>query len=196
METADETASSVAIATGIETGSDAQPPVLRPKLGSRTITDPKYEDHTRIGAIMTIIDHPIDGVDESTVQIFREVIQSELEAIETELNGKAKDPSKRYPHNLTIVNWLDFIVLPTLVYELEYPRRAHIDWWYVAEKTAATLGGIWIMIIVSQSFMYTSILNAVDMKESGVPFNQRLAEFPWLVSDLLFPMLLEQLLTW
>jgi hypothetical protein len=28
----------------------------------------------------------------------------------------------RYPDNVTLVNFLDFLLVPTLVYEAEYPR--------------------------------------------------------------------------
>jgi sterol O-acyltransferase len=34
------------------------------------------------------------------------------------------------------------------------------------------------------------------MKEAGMTFEDQLREFPWVVSDLLFPLLLEQLLAW
>lgn len=34
------------------------------------------------------------------------------------------------------------------------------------------------------------------MKENGMTLEQRWIEFPWVVSDMLFPLLLEQLLTW
>lgn len=34
------------------------------------------------------------------------------------------------------------------------------------------------------------------MKEAGMTLQQRWQEFPWILSDMLFPLLLEQLLTW
>jgi len=66
----------------------------------------------------------------------------------------------------------------------------------VAEKTAATLGVIWVMIVISQSYIYPRVAETVDMKRAGMSLAERWREFPWVVSDLLFPMLLEQLLAW
>jgi hypothetical protein len=45
-------------------------------------------------------------------------------------------------------------VLPTLVYELEYPRSEDINWYYVAEKTAAVFGVLAVMNLISQAFIY------------------------------------------
>jgi sterol O-acyltransferase len=197
IETTDSTAESVVVATGISTSDRSTSHIdHHPNLNARTVTEP-HLDKSRVGAIMNIIDHGSEGVDESTVEIFREVIRSELDAIDKQLNGKVKHhTTKFYPHNLTFSNWFDFTMLPTLIYELEYPRRSHIDWWYVAEKTAATLGGIWVMIVISQSFIYPHVLETFHMKESGMTLSERFVEFPWVVSDLLFPILLEQLLAW
>jgi sterol O-acyltransferase len=36
----------------------------------------------------------------------------------------------------------------------------------------------------------------VQMKEQGMSLEQRWKEFPWIVGDMLFPLLLEQLMTW
>lgn len=46
----------------------------------------------------------------------------------------------RFPANLTWYNFCDFMLVPTLVYELEYPRTHRIRPMYVIEKTLATLG--------------------------------------------------------
>lgn len=50
-------------------------------------------------------------------------------------------PNKvQFPANLTWYNFCDFMLVPTLVYELEYPRTHSIRPMYVIEKTLATLG--------------------------------------------------------
>lgn len=46
----------------------------------------------------------------------------------------------RFPDNLRWYNFFDFMLVPTLVYELEYPRTHAIRPMYVIEKTLATLG--------------------------------------------------------
>lgn len=86
----------------------------------------------------------------------------------------------------------DFLV----VYELEYPRQGDINWYYVAEKLVATFGVIAVMIIISQAFIYPVVMDTIKMKEQGMPLAGRLREFPWILSDLTFPFILEYLLAW
>lgn len=166
----------------------------RPILGSRIETDPKSEP-SHIGSIVAAIDRG-EEITEHDIEIFLDTIRSEIHSINRELNKNVTDPTKQYPNNLTVANWFDYTCIPTLVYELEYPRQQHINWWYVAEKTSATLGIIWVMIVVSQSYIYPRVAATMAMKEAGMSLAERWVEFPWVVSDLLFPMLLEQLLTW
>jgi len=66
----------------------------------------------------------------------------------------------------------------------------------VAEKGGATLGVIWVMIIISQAYIYPVVAETVRNKEAGMSLQQRWSDFPWVVSDMLFPLLLEQLLSW
>lgn len=71
---------------------------------------------------------------------FSTVIKHEIEELTKELHGKSESGNNAYPKNLTLSNMADWSILPTLVYELEYPRQEEINWAYVAEKTAATFG--------------------------------------------------------
>jgi sterol O-acyltransferase len=173
---------------------DTQFVIHRPPLGSRIVSDPLTEA-SPIGAVVAAIDEG-DIPDADIIRVFAQAIKSELDALNEELTGKTKHPEMQYPNNLTLANWADWSCLPTLVYHLEYPRQESIDWYYVAEKTAATLGVIWVMIVVSQSYIYPRVIETVAMKEAGMSLQERWNEFPWVVSDILFPMLLEQLLTW
>ena len=89
-----------------------------------------------------------------------------------------------YPDNLNFKNFAEFLLLPTLVYELEYPRSDHIDWYYVAEKAIAVVGILSVMNLVSQTFIYPVVMRTISMKQSGMPLRQRLEAFPWIYSDL------------
>ncbi|KAJ5990872.1 hypothetical protein N7522_011079 [Penicillium canescens] len=128
------------------------------------------------------------------VKSLKELLEREFEVLSEGLQGRCSLTSNYYPQNLTLKNFCDFITLPTLVYELEYPRTDKIDWVYVAEKTAATFGIIVVMIAVSQSWIYPVVMSTVRMKEEGLTVQQRLQEFPWVLSDLLFPFMMEYLL--
>lgn len=132
-------------------------------------------------------------LDMDQLQLFERMIKWETDALTDELKGKAADPTHFYPNNLTVWNHYDYIVLPTVVYELEYPRSDSINWLYVAEKLAATVGVIFVMIMISQAFIYPVVMRTVKMKEDGLSTAERFREFPWLLSDLLFPFMMEYL---
>ncbi|KAI1156924.1 MBOAT family protein [Nemania diffusa] len=134
------------------------------------------------------------GVDQ--VLMFERLIKWEIDALADELRGKATQPSHYYPNNLSAWNHCEYIFLPTVVYELQYPRSDSINALYVAEKAAATFGVIFVMIMVSQTFIYPVVMRTVAMKEMGYTTAQRFAEFPWMLSDLVFPFMMEYLLAW
>jgi len=136
--------------------------------------------------------------DLAQLQAFESVIKSEISDLNKQLEGKmpSSEKTNTYPHNLRLGNFAEFICLPTLVYELDYPRQEETNWWYVAEKTAATFGVLGVMMVVSQGFIYPAVARTVAMKEAGMPLDERWKEFPFIVSEMLFPLLIEQLLTW
>ena len=123
----------------------------------------------------------------------RSLLIKEIELLSEGLRSPLATHSQ-YPRNLTVGNFCEFITLPTLVYELEYPRTERIDWAYVAEKVLATFATIFVMIVVSQYWMYPVVMKTVEMKNQGWTVQQRLREFPWVLSDLLFPFMMEYLL--
>lgn len=59
----------------------------------------------------------------------------------------------RYPHNLTYRNFIDYLILPTLVYELDYPRTNEIRPLYVLEKTLATFGTFSLLYIITEHYI-------------------------------------------
>lgn len=147
----------------------------------------------QILSLIETIDRSVP-LEPNQVESFRELIEQEIEVLTEGLKGRCSQTNNHYPRNLTIRNFSDFISLPTLVYELEYARTKKIDWFYVAEKTAATFGIIVVMIAVSQSWIYPVVVHTMRMKEEGLTVQQRLQEFPWVLSDLLFPFMMEYLL--
>lgn len=169
----------------------------RPSLTLRTRSDPR--DDTKpspLASILKILDTNPASLPPSSLLTVRSALLSELTHLESELRGNRPRTSTAYPSNLTLSNWVDWTCLPTLVYELEYPRQERVDWWYIAEKTSATFGIIWAMIVVSQAYIYPLVAETRRQERAGVPLSERWQAFPWLVADMLFPLLLEQLLTW
>ncbi|KAJ2816796.1 Sterol O-acyltransferase 2 (Sterol-ester synthase 2), partial [Coemansia furcata] len=68
----------------------------------------------------------------------------DIDALEAELCPYGT----RFPGNVTLGNYAMFQLSPALVYELEYPRTAHIRWGYVAEKLVGTAGIFVVFYIV------------------------------------------------
>jgi sterol O-acyltransferase len=130
------------------------------------------------------------------MQTFQRIMEEEIATLDKELKGKAQSDGKAYPNNLTLGNFADWTILPTLVYELEYPRQERINWWYVLEKSMATFGTMCVMQVISQAYIYPPVAETVRMKEAGMSLEERAKQMPWIVSDMLFPLLLEQLLSW
>ncbi|KZM25390.1 Sterol O-acyltransferase [Ascochyta rabiei] len=180
-------------ATGID-HNDNNDMSCRKSRGPKFSTDFSTEE-SQIASIGQAIEtsEPLDAEQIST---FRRILTTEVTVLDEELRGKCTTTDNMYPNNLTSYNFIEWTCLPTLVYDLEYPRQERINWWYVAEKTAATLGVIWIMIVISQAYIYPVVVETTRQKEAGMSLDERWKEFPWVVSDMLFPMLLEQLLSW
>ncbi len=138
-------------------------------------------------------DAPLDF---AQVRSLRKLISFEIQSITEELKGTTFVTQNHYPNNLTLRDFYGYIPLPSLVYELEYPRQTSINWSYVAEKTAATFGVIGVMIVVSTAFIYPVVASVVRMKEDGMSLKDRCKEIPWVFSDLLFPFFMEYILSW
>lgn len=135
-------------------------------------------------------------LDPAQIQSFEKLISCEIDSLSEELKGKCSEKGNCYPGNLNLRDIAEYICLPTVVYELEYPRQERINWSYVAEKTAATFGVLGVMIVVSQAYIYPVVMSTLDMKERGMSLQDRLKDFPWVLSDLMFPFMLEYLLVW
>jgi sterol O-acyltransferase len=134
-------------------------------LTKRRNLGPKYSTNlTNEVSDIASISHAIETgkpLDEEQTQAFHKVLNTEITILDEELRGKCTTTDNMYPRNLTLYNFVEWTCLPTLVYDLEYPRQERINWWYVAEKSAATLGVIWVMIIISQAYIYPVVVETV-----------------------------------
>lgn len=59
----------------------------------------------------------------------------------------------RWPDNVTYQNFLVYQLIPTLVYELEYPRTDRIRPTYIFEKTIAFMGSFALLYTVAECFI-------------------------------------------
>jgi len=151
------------------------------------------DDTAELASIASAIESD-ESLDPGQFILFNRIIRRELSLLEVELRGKCSLTENHYPNNLNLKDFVEWTFFPTLVYELEYPREEKINWAYVAEKTGAVFGVLAVMQIISQAYIYPVVASTIG--SSALPPSQRLSLFLWASLDLLFPLLLEQLLTW
>ena len=99
-----------------------------------------------------------------------------------------------YPQNLTTPNYIDYVLCPTLCYELEYPRTEKTQWMELFYKTLAVFGCIFLLTITSEEFIVPVLHDSalrLDGIESWSEMGLILAES---ISLLLFPFMVTFLL--
>ncbi|TPX76989.1 hypothetical protein CcCBS67573_g01734 [Chytriomyces confervae] len=83
-----------------------------------------------------------------------ELLLAEQVQFKTDLKGKVT--GLEFPRNLTLLNFADYMVIPTLVYEIEYPRTKTFRPMYFLEKVLGTFGIFLLLVnIVGQSIIPT-----------------------------------------
>ncbi|KAI0788740.1 MBOAT, membrane-bound O-acyltransferase family-domain-containing protein [Abortiporus biennis] len=80
-------------------------------------------------------------------------LAKDLSEMELELVSSGPKEYLRWPENITYKNFAVYMLIPTLVYELEYPRTDRIRPLYVFEKTVATFGTFALLYTVTESFI-------------------------------------------
>ncbi|CAO0799819.1 unnamed protein product [Mucor circinelloides] len=96
------------------------------------------------------------------------------------LEGELVHGNTRYPDNVTIANFLDYLLVPSLVYWMEYPRTDKIRVWYVFEKTTATLGSFLMLYVTTERWILPKLYDP-NMSE------------PRVILELLFPFMINYL---
>lgn len=100
-----------------------------------------------------------------------------------------------YPQNLTFLNFADYVLCPTLCYELEYPRTERIRWLEVFWKTLAVFGCIFLMTVVSEEFITPILADAIIRLKQTDRIADKGLILAESISITLFPFLIEFLLT-
>ncbi|KAI8336645.1 MBOAT, membrane-bound O-acyltransferase family-domain-containing protein [Chlamydoabsidia padenii] len=109
-------------------------------------------------------------------EITRHQMEEEMSFLEEELTqGKT-----RFPNNVTMVNYLDYLMVPSLVYWMEYPRTDRIRPWYIIEKTMATFASFLLLYITTERSILAKL------------YDPTLSELQ-VITELLFPFLINYL---
>lgn len=99
-----------------------------------------------------------------------------------------------YPQNLTISNFADYVLCPTLCYELEYPRTPSRSYLELFWKTLAVFGCVSLLTVISEEFIIPvldesqlRLLNSRTWIDSSLIFAETVSRmlFPFMVTFLL-----------
>ncbi|CAK5283143.1 unnamed protein product [Mycena citricolor] len=121
-----------------------------------------------------LVDHPNPGIS---------AMAQDYAELEAEISSSG--PFKvTYPANITLKNFAVYQLIPTLVYELEYPRTDRIRPLYVFEKTVATFGTFALLYTVTESFILPRTAAA---QAAGDSFARALLDLslPFMIAYLL-----------
>lgn len=119
-----------------------------------------------------------------------------LTQLRADLAAELTSPLGRvtFPQNLTLPNFVDYVLCPTLCYELEYPRTPKIRWLEVFYKTLAVFGCIFLMTILSEEFI-TPVLGETAIRlQNSTHLSDQALLLAESVSLLLFPFMVMFLL--
>ncbi|KAF2773921.1 hypothetical protein EJ03DRAFT_304533 [Teratosphaeria nubilosa] len=116
--------------------------------------------------------------------------------LRSDLAGEITSPmgNVTYPANLTLSNFLDYLLVPTLCYELEYPRvpaRSYQDLFW---KTLAVFGCIFLMTVTSEEFILPVLSTSQIRLAHTTNYIDAALIFAETVSSLLFPFMVTFLL--
>ena len=127
----------------------------------------------------------------------KEVEQKErLDKLRQDLATELTSPMGRvtYPQNLTLWNYCDYVLCPTLCYELEYPRTPRIRWVELFWKGLAVFGCIFLLTLVSDEF----IVPVLAESSGRLQYVRRVSDKGLILAEtislLLFPFMITFLL--
>ena len=118
----------------------------------------------------------------------------EVEHLREDLARELTSPvgNVTYPRNLSWANFLDYLLCPTLCYEIEYPRTASVDYFALFWKVVATFVCIFLLTVVSEEFILPVLTEASASLNPADPslapsVSEALLILAETVSWLLFP---------
>ncbi|KAH7105853.1 MBOAT-domain-containing protein [Auriculariales sp. MPI-PUGE-AT-0066] len=110
-------------------------------------------------------------------------LAAKITEYESELTSSGPVKHVRWPENVSLADFADYQLIPTLVYELAFPRTDRIRPLYVAEKTVATMGTFALLYTVTDQM----IMPLIPAPGSSQPFWRSLLDLalPFMLAYLL-----------
>ncbi|KAF9175501.1 hypothetical protein BGX21_005514 [Mortierella sp. AD011] len=99
---------------------------------------------------------PLQGSVPNAAAIDAGLLASEIDELKNDLRCQS---GELWPANVTIANFVDYLIIPTLIYELQYPRTSRIRPKYVFEKVVATFGTFTLLYLTTEHYIYPVVLD-------------------------------------
>ncbi|KAF9938829.1 hypothetical protein BGZ65_012100 [Modicella reniformis] len=84
------------------------------------------------------------------------ILAAEIDELKSELRCQS---GELWPANVTVANFIDYLLVPSLIYELQYPRTDRIRPMYVFEKSVATLGTFTLLYLTTEHYIYPVVFD-------------------------------------
>ncbi|KAF7510653.1 hypothetical protein GJ744_006265 [Endocarpon pusillum] len=122
--------------------------------------------------------------------------EEKLEKLREDLASELTSPLGRvtYPENVTLWNYCDFVLCPTLCYELEYPRTPKIQWLELFYKTLAVFGCIFLLTLTSEEYIMPVLAESAGRLQHVTKLLDKGLILAETISMLLFPFMITFLL--
>lgn len=139
---------------------------------------------------------PVEDIHDELVEQEELLKQDTLAHLRESLARELVSPfgTLTYPQNLTAANYADFLMCPTLCYELEYPRTPSRSYMEIFYKTLAVFGCIFLLVIVTDAFILPVLDESALRLEQQRGWQDGALIFAETVSWLLFPFMVAFLL--
>lgn len=101
-------------------------------------------------------DHLISGLAKEVEGIREDLTSSPSPNITRTEEGIQRETYTKtvtWPENITLWNFFDYLLVPTLVYELSYPRTKAIRPLYLLEKVLATFGTFFVIYVITEHWI-------------------------------------------
>lgn len=100
----------------------------------------------------------------------------------------------KFPKNISLKNYFEYTMYPTVVYELVYIRTKNIRWFYLAEKVCAVIGVVSVMLIVAELGINPLVVKCNAARGVNLSAGERFKLYCLVLIDMIPPFATEYLL--
>eukprot|EP00158_Paraphelidium_tribonemae_P004643 Partr_v1_DN26887_c3_g1_i4_m40539 putative o-acyltransferase len=95
-------------------------------------------------------------------------ITAQIDVLKADLSIEYDGVVVEYPSNFTLWNFVDFLMIPTFLYQISYPRTKNIRFAYILEKIVACAGIVTIMYFIIEHVVFPVMSSMGPTSESVI----------------------------